>query len=47
MKLKNFVCALLAAWSLASCTEESDAIVNEVETSVSLEKNFNAKALTT
>ena len=45
MKLKNFVCALLAAWSLASCTVESDAIVNEVETSVSLGKNFNAKSV--
>lgn len=45
MKLKNFVCALLAAWSLASCTAESDAIVNEVETSVSLEKTFNARSV--
>ena len=42
MKLKNIVCASLATLSMASCTVESDAIVNEVETSVSLGKNFNA-----
>ena len=45
MKLKNFACALLAAMSMASCTAESDAIVNEVETSVSLEKTFNARSV--
>lgn len=45
MKLKNIVCASLATLSMASCTVESDAIVNEVETSVSLGKNFNTKSV--
>ena len=45
MKLKNFACALLVVMGMASCTAESDAIVNEVETSVSLEKTFNARSV--
>ena len=45
MKLKNFACALLVAMGMASCTAESDAILNEVETSVSLEKTFNARSV--
>ena len=45
MKLKNIVCASLATLSMASCTAESDAIVNEVEASVSLKKNFNARSV--
>lgn len=45
MKLKNIVCASLATLSMASCTAESDAIVNEVEASVSFKKNFNARSI--
>lgn len=33
---------MLVILGLASCTAESDAFLNEVETSVSLEKTFNA-----
>ena len=36
MKFKNLACAVLVVLGMASCTAESDAIVNEVETSVSL-----------
>ena len=42
MKLKNLACAMLVVLGLASCTAESDAFLNEVETSVSLERSFNA-----
>lgn len=45
MKFKNLACAVLVALGMASCTAESDAIVNEVETSVSLEKTFNARSV--
>ena len=45
MKFKNLACAMLAIMAMASCTAESDAIVNEVETTVSLEKNFNARSV--
>ena len=45
MKLKNLACAVLVALGMASCTAESDAILNEVETSVSLEKTFNARSV--
>lgn len=47
MKLKNIVCASLATLSMASCTAESDAIVNEVEASVSFKKTLTPEALTT
>ena len=45
MKFKNLACAMLVALGMASCTAESDAIVNEVETIVSLEKTFNARSV--
>ena len=45
MKLKRIACAVLVALGMASCTAESDAIVNEVETKFSLEKNFNARSV--
>lgn len=45
MKFKSLMCALLAILSMVSCTAESDAIVNEAETSVSLEKSFNASSI--
>lgn len=45
MKLKNLACAMLVVLGLASCTAESDAFLYEVETSVSLEKTFNATCI--
>lgn len=45
MKFRNLACAVLAAFGMASCTAESDAIVNEMETKVSLEKTFNARSI--
>jgi hypothetical protein len=45
MKLKRIACAVLVAFGMASCTAESDAIMNEVETVVSLEKDFNARSV--
>ena len=45
MKLKNLVCALLAAVGMASCTAESDAPMNTEEATFSLEKTFNARSV--
>ena len=45
MKLKNLVCALLAAVGMASCTAESDAPMNTEEATFSLEKTFNARSI--
>ena len=45
MKLKNLVCALLAAVGMASCTAESDAPMNTNEATFSLEKTFNARSV--
>ena len=45
MKLRSLVCAMLTALCMASCTAESDATVNEVETTVSLESAFNARSV--
>ena len=43
MKFKDLACALLVAVGMASCTAESDAPVMNEETTVSLEKTFNAR----
>ena len=45
MKLKNLVCALLAAVGMASCTAVSDAPMNTEEATFSLEKTFNARSV--
>ena len=45
MKFKNLACALLVVAGMASCTAESDAPVNNEETTVSLEKTFNARSV--
>ena len=45
MKLKNLVCALLAAVGMASCTAVSDAPLNSEEATFSLEKTFNARSV--
>ena len=45
MKFKSLACAMLVIMGMVSCTAESDAIVNEVETTVSLEKSFNARSV--
>ena len=45
MKLKNLVCALLAAVGMASCTAVSDAPLNTEEATFSLEKTFNARSV--
>lgn len=45
MKLKNLVCALLAAVGMASCTAVSDAPMNTEEAIFSLEKTFNARSV--
>ena len=45
MKLKNLVCALLAAVGMASCTAVSDAPMNTEEATFSLEKTFNARSI--
>lgn len=45
MKLKNLVCALLAAVGMASCTAVSDAPINTEEATFSLEKTFNARSV--
>ena len=45
MKFKDLACALLVAVGMASCTAESDAPVMNEETTVSLEKTFNARSV--
>lgn len=45
MKFKNLACALLAVAGMASCTAESDTLVTDETTSISLERNYNARSI--